>query len=221
MASRPTRARQPAPWTDESLAPNGRSICDNFKDWFGESKVLAGDAPLVVFHGTASDFSQFDGRKSGDSSEHHTADFGFFFSSDPRVAAIFNRAYTNLDDSDLITARDTPYLDGANTMPVYLRITSPYQLSAQEFIAIADEWSGKKVRAFTENLRRQGHDGILIPRAEPYLNAEMVGDTWVAFHPEQIKSAIGNSGNYDRKSLCIADAPPAPAPTASMKGPAP
>ena len=212
--------RSASPWLDERPAPNGRRICDNFRDWFGQSKVLAGGAPLMVFHGTASDLTPFDKEKLGNSAEHHTADFGFFFSSDARVAAIFNREYSHLDESDLITRGDTPYFDGANTMPVYLSIANPHRLTAQEFIEIVDDWSGKKVRAFTAKLRLQGHDGILIPRAEPYLNAEMVGDTWVAFYPEQIKSAISNSGNYDPMSPCIVDAGPAPALKPSTKGPA-
>lgn len=213
--------RNALPWLDDRVAPNGRRICDNFKDWFGQSKVLAGGEPLVVFHGTASDFSQFDEAKLGNSSEHHTADFGFFFSSDARVAAIFNREYSNLDESDLITRRDTPYFDGANTMPVYLRITNPHRMTAQEFIEAVNDWTGKQVRAYTARLRLKGHDGILIPRAEEYLNAEMVGDTWVAFHPEQIKSAVGNSGNYDPTNPCIADAEPAPTPNLVVKGLAP
>ena len=54
-----------------------------------------------------------------------------------------------------------------------------------------------------EQYEREGHDGILIRRARKYLNAETVGDTWVAFKPEQIKSATGNRGAFDPRDPSI------------------
>lgn len=48
-------------------------------------------------------------------------------------------------------------------------------------------------RALKEELIRRGHDGIA------YINShEGRGSTsWVAFHPHQIKSAVGNQGTFD------------------------
>ena len=45
----------------------------------------------------------------------------------------------------------------------------------------------EEVEAWTKKLKSQGYDGVV----------NSAGNEWVAFHPHQIKSAIGNRGTYD------------------------
>lgn len=179
---------------------------DALKKWFGESKVVdSAGKPRVVYHGTSTAFDIFESNLSGQCSEHPTASLGFYFSSDPRVASIFSRESTDGDENDLITTRHTRYFEGANTMPVHLRIENPYMMEPSEFINMADNATEKQIRAKLTQLKRTEHDGILVPKAVPYLNAELVGDTWIAFEPTQIKSALSNGGTYDPKNPDITD----------------
>ena len=58
------------PWINESIVENGKRVKDNFKDWFGPSKVVdATGQPMVMYHGTFSDFNSF----------KNTRDVGFHF----------------------------------------------------------------------------------------------------------------------------------------------
>lgn len=57
----------------------------------------------------------------------------------------------------------------------------------------------KFIQDFKDSLIQEGHDGLLIkanPRGLAKGN-EYSSDNWVAFEPEQIKSAISNRGTYD------------------------
>lgn len=74
-----------------------------FKAWFDGSKVVnKNDDPLVVYHGTASDFSEF----SKDKIVRKAAGEGFYFTS--------NKEQGGYSEGD-----------GANVMPVYLDIKNP------------------------------------------------------------------------------------------------
>lgn len=71
---------------------------------------------------------------------------------------------------------------GANVVPAYVSIQSPKRI---------DVFSNDAV----ERAIAEGHDGLI------------VGDSghYVAFRPEQIKSAIGNSGRFDASSASLVD----------------
>lgn len=172
-----------------------------FSRWFGKSKVVdANGKPLVVYHGTVSDFEAFDPKLAGSNTRHATAKLGFFFSADATVADLFSGER-----------------EGANTVPVYLSIKNPKVLSAVHFRTLAQLSSFGMADKAIEQLRKSGlierllgmgHDGILI-KGDPGLaldkpeNAEWYGDTWIAFKPEQIKSAVGNDGSFDSNSPLI------------------
>lgn len=84
---------------------------------------------------------------------------------------------------------------GAHVMAVYLAIRRPY---------IHDDTLFNPAPEFIEELKARGHDGVISCGEDP-------GERYfIAFYPEQIKSATSNSGNYDATSACIADSAPAP-----------
>lgn len=77
------------------------------------------------------------------------------------------------------------FANGGNVMPVYLSIKNPLILE-----------HGDKADIGAES---KGHDGVI------KLNKDGAIETLVAFHPEQIKSAIGNSGKFDPGSPSLTD----------------
>lgn len=140
----------------------------NFKNWFGDSKVLdEAGKPLVVYHGTSSDFSEFDPKKSGQT--YGSDKKGIFFAEDP------NAAHNAAIDSRFSVGGNE------NIMPVNLRIEKPYfpGMTTQQF----DE-SDKGL--IFRKAKKLGADGI-----------RLNDGTWIALNPTQIKSATGNRGTWD------------------------
>ena len=171
-----------------------------FKEWFGDSKVVddAGQ-PLTVYHGTGASFESFDPTQAGESSENHTADLGIFFSVSPDVAGAFAAP-------DYASDGTSTYGEGANVVPVVLAIKNPYTMPAAEFADLVENGTGKSVRALRAKLENQGHDGVRVVGERQYGDAEtgeLAHDSYVAFHPEQIKSAIGNRGTFDANDPSI------------------
>lgn len=149
-----------------------------FWEWFGASKVVDEQGrPLVVYHGTRSDFSEFN-----DEGRHNR---GFYFSPDRNLANWYARD---------INANGT---DG-NVMPVYLAISEPKVIEAPtKWEAAKDALLGRpkfdrlQTAYISTTAMREyvdlGHDGLWNKSAKEI----------IAFSPEQIKSAIGNAGTFD------------------------
>lgn len=138
-----------------------------FKAWFGDSKVVdANGKPLVVYHGTTSDFGTF---KNVDGL------YGWF-TSDANYASEY-------------PTRDTGFTKtGTNVKPAYLSLNNPAP------IGMWQERAGSSESRVNE-LASKGYDGIMEERDGTIIVA--------AFRPEQIKSAIGNNGEFDSKSADI------------------
>jgi hypothetical protein len=67
-----------------------------FKHWFGGSRVVdAMGEPLVLYHGTASDFSEFDSARHRSVLNNQYQGDGFHFSPDPAVASKYADASRN------------------------------------------------------------------------------------------------------------------------------
>lgn len=225
---------------------SGKLVTDTpaFSNWFGESKVVDAEGkPLVVYHGTAADFSAF---------KHSRSDVGMHFGT---VAQADDRlAYQR----DLGVKTE----EGMNLMPVYLAIRNPLRLpdlgawnaDTMDY-ALRDLFPNDKARInslktpkqIREYLKGKGYDGIVykntgeVGGSQPYRDAintakeakakvfpkgkssfsvedqkvpeyqawtdamkayadyrEANGeDSYIAFEPTQIKSAIGNNGQFN------------------------
>ncbi|MGO1069322.1 LPD38 domain-containing protein [Lysobacter sp. CA199] len=178
MMSRRDEARdRPAPADAEPRRDTGvrefpKTATGPFRRWFGDSKVTdSNGAPLVVYHGTASDFWTFED-KAGDATGHSTAPFGHFFTSDRTLAERYAE-----NASDGVPADE-------RTVDAYLSIQKPYEMALDEAQAIDTPEEARSVRDWLEG---RGYDGIHIPEA----------DNWIAFKAEQIKSASENTGAFD------------------------
>ena len=148
-----------------------------FKKWFGKSKVVDEKGePLVVYHGTQSEFSKFDKNKIGknDSGFFGT---GYYFSSDAETS----NAYAGESS-------------GASVLPTYLNVENPY-IWPDDRQAVATKEESDNV---TKELIEEGYDGVIY-NMKPFLPGDKGKNMQeiVVFSPTQIKSATGNTGAFD------------------------
>jgi hypothetical protein len=168
-----------------------------FKKWFGDSKVVDADGkPLVVYHGTGESIKQFDdinGRGA------------FYFTPSIKFAESFARTGAeNLRENDGYNEAEWGAMEsaGANILPVYLsaknlfdpRIPAhvdrlPLGKGAKDAIATGDFGT---IQDNIPTIKKAGFDGF-------YETEDPKGELWniAVFEPTQIKSAIGNNGNFD------------------------
>lgn len=164
-----------------------------FKAWFGDSKVVDEEGnPLVVYHGTAYDFNQFEKRmKNFDSSE-----LGYYFTSapiyDPKKGHYYGSTaseYANYAKS--ISIRDN---SAENIMPVYLSIKNPLRIDSKGWYSQVTALDKQK-NDIKRWLKDSDYDGVIVESS----NKEDEGNEiiFVALEPTQIKSATGNQGTFD------------------------
>jgi hypothetical protein len=203
---------------------------NNFKKWFGDSKAVDSKGrPLVLYHGTASDFSAFTLSKLGTATRVKSAAYGFFFVSDPKVASSYAKyaaetapverllqladqaekrgdydAYDKYveQSEDLESRLSSERGSGQSVIPVYLRIQSPVTLDAagERFVDIEDTIN-KTLRKTKLSSR---NDGCIIRNLDddPF-RSDANADHFVVLKPEQIKSATGNKGTFDPSNADI------------------
>lgn len=175
----------------------------NFCRWFGGSKVVDGEGrPIVVYHGSPSPsitaFSRdYEGANTGAADAIHGLG-GFYFTNDPNVADTYARTF-EVVGADIaqqefgIPLRDD--LPQSTTYPAFLAIRNPKYVT------------GPVTEAVLREAKESSNDGVIarIGRQIEY----------VVFRPEQIKSAIGNSGAFNPASPDLCDVPsvsPSPKP---------
>jgi hypothetical protein len=89
----------------------------NFRRWFGDSKVVDEKGePLVVYHGTRSDFSVIDTKQTQRLP-------GFWVTPDPNLASTYAA-------EGVVNAKS--YRAGANVMPLYVSLEKPYRFNPKK-----------------------------------------------------------------------------------------
>lgn len=185
----------------------------NFKRWFRQSKVTDENGkPLMVYHGTPNaidhNFS-FDPTKKGFTSfigiPVETQRHGFFFSEDKSFADSF--------------ADQERGKGKGETLPDHLSIENPLYMTSsgvywKDVINLVDHGVDEKWllnhagdprstweafddengKWFVQKLKDAGYDGVFMEEYDPETDSNK--HVWVAFHPEQIKSAISNTGEF-------------------------
>lgn len=173
-----------------------------FRQWFGDSKVVDDSgAPLVVYHGTAKggfveniDIEHFDKTMIGDRYSQDSE--GFFFTNQKDEA----NYYATTDGIGRTAAEGAVY-------PVYLSLKNPLIISDKSANDIfgrtgpSEEgtiayWDNNH-QMLLEKIKSDGHDGAIIDDGAYKM--------YVALEPNQIKSAIGNSGAFNPDSLSLTD----------------
>ncbi len=182
-----------------------------FWQWFQDSKIVdAKGNPLVVYHGTAKKFTKFENKGGFVTVLFSTLAVkrsGFFFSENEDFARQF------------ITER-TGWI-----LPCYLSIQNPANfVDNPDFEGLMDELEEAGIRRrwlmtgemwekfddddgleFIKKLKAIGYDGAIIEESnhETRENERV----YVAFNPNQIKSAIKNDGTYDLEDESILSNP--------------
>lgn len=189
--------RVPSTTLNQSQPGSAQTETEAFKRWFGDSKVVDADGkPLVVYHGTDQKFSEF--KKSQD---REPGDYGagFYLTGDKALAQGYAEKRAGVAGGPVV-------------MPLYASIQNPFIVNIdtnlteaqQKFKPIRDK---EQAARFTESLIAQGYDGVIVKLRDidditGQIEFEMIEEV-VAFRPEQIKSAIGNSGTFDPASSNI------------------
>lgn len=178
------------------LPPGLRSTISDVSDhsptdlgrWFEGSKIAEADGtPQRVFHGTVSDFAEFDTAHLGTKSKAASAREGFFFTDSPAVASSYADNWKSWDDVDT-------WHDG-RVFPAYLSLKNP----------LVVDMHGEHVQAaglgtFTEMIQKakaDGHDGVVVKNAidpgtgEGIPGAKDPSTHYVVFDPNNIRTAIG------------------------------
>ena len=160
----------------------------NFKAWFGGSKVVDDQGnPLVVYHGTAKEFDTFihdDEKKT----------FG------SRFSGMKGSFFTNRPGEANHYAEQSRIWKGGNeqVLPVFLKIENPYIRKGGKF---PTQWFDSNWETIHKKCEANGNDGIIVTGGTPVLPRTI----YIIFHPTQVKSAIGNNGNFDREHPHIAE----------------
>lgn len=163
--------------TGESVFPDrvaeAAAMPSNFSEWFGNSKVVNEDgSPKVVYHGSKSgQFDVFDVNSAP--VRARTGPNGAYFTDS------FGDAYTYAGK-------------GGHVISAYLSLQNPLDITAdfKKFRKKKMTFTEAKLKAL-EKLTPQ-HDGYILDMDG------MSGSEYVAFRPEQIKSAKQNNGEYSK-----------------------
>jgi hypothetical protein len=195
-----------APWNDDTEAANGHPVRENFAAWFGSSRVRnASGQPMVVYHGTYP--WEHDGRSLGDVTAFDRMASVKIVRRKPSIDTVGTWFSTGAGEEGAAKYGNAIY-------PVYLSIAAPYETTFTRMLSRARLLHNGKddgrmigageVEALRAWLKATGRDGIRIVHDENSGSDKFRHhDAWIALEPEQIKSAIGNSGLYlHGPSLC-------------------
>jgi hypothetical protein len=171
-----------------------------FKEWFGDSKVVDKEGkPLKVYHGTDADFTKFIQAKEGSVGK------GIYVSPSSEIASSYAFESANAEKRN----------QGSNVKALYVSIKNPIEVSLKDFnnpaegVLIKLGYTKEKANAIAEkaletkgNITNEiqakaiaaGFDGIHILEKDGSLLQA------VAFKPTQVKSATGNSGEFNPKN---------------------
>lgn len=173
-----------------------------FKSWFAGSKVTWDGRPLRVFHGTRSGFEQFEhrfvGQNFGDAA-------GFFFTNNTSHDVV-NRGGQHREVLEDMTsagayAENAKGPGGPAIMPCYIKLLNPLVIDRDlDGGGVLSAIEGRSQPAGTfirDEVIGQGYDGLIVIDRDVILSNGQPEILVVATRPDQIKSAIGNSGAFD------------------------
>ena len=146
---------------------------EEFKRWFGDSKIVDADGnPLVVYHGTADIFDTFRQDQPNKKDSGWLGE-GFYFSNNTGAANSYASNKGGVSPNVII----------AN-----LSVQNPYYMTAEERANIRDALSSGQrdaAREVQRQLREMGHDGVVFEHGTADNYTE-----YVVFDPVQVKSVF-------------------------------
>uniref|UniRef100_UPI0040571F8D ADP-ribosyltransferase-containing protein n=1 Tax=Alistipes sp. TaxID=1872444 RepID=UPI0040571F8D len=161
------------------------------------SKIVdANGEPLVVYHGTPNEFTIFDKPKQGTSTDRGIWGNGFYFTSDRTYAGIYESRHGKNGQtlSLFLNIKNPLIVDTADInnegKKLFTALNNKYFTDdVFEDAANVDENMRIANRQMTDELIGSGYDGVVITYGR-------ATDEYVAFEPNQIKSATENDGRF-------------------------
>lgn len=170
-------------------AGNLKTDTPNFKGWFKESKIVDEKGqPKVMYHGTDKLFDAFEPKKGM-----------IFVTPKPQFANDYTGNLETIQVND----------GSPNVIPVYVRAENPFDYENKAHVAQMIEHLNKtgKFRGVQAGFITSGHWEHLEDRTVQQAIKDLGYDSFYVhefgvknlgvFEPTQLKSAIGNNGNYD------------------------
>ena len=159
-----------------------RSLREEIGQRLGAAGLLDPETgePRVFYHGTKDSFDAFDLNHPNRKDAGNLGD-GIYLAVDPYEAASFGNGKRGEN--------------GQNVMPLFVRMRKPF---IEDAANKASNLSKEQARQRTEALKAQGYDGIIaynFNQSDWQENPMMV----VVFSPEQVKSAVGNTGAFSER----------------------
>ena len=190
MTADPKKAARAALYIARKTFAGGGDVTDNpnFQTWFGDSALHDNGMPRTYYTGTS---------KDKDFTSFNVGRHGAWFTTDPQEASMYameNDSQGHVWEGGGYKKTNT----ASRVIPAYLKSSNPYTGDRPQHISNSQNY--KKAQSdWFDQLRAAGHDA--------WVPASMNGSLAVMLkHPTQIKSAIGNNGNFDSKSPHIAKA---------------
>lgn len=193
---------------------NQQTVSPEFKRWFGDSRVVDAEGkPLVVYHGTTNEFSSF-GTDTELGAHFGPVEQAELFAAD--LGARMIPVYLSIKNP--IRLIDLGGFDGQYVAP---QLRDMGLIDDQKLEELISSGFGQKAsRDLQSIIRSAGYDGVVyLNRREgqdffgpngfsgdeiyDMTDEELLEefpdaqDSWIAFEPTQIKSAIGNNGQFD------------------------
>lgn len=176
-----------------------------FKRWFADSKAVndAGQ-PIVLYHATKSDITVF----NTEGGNGKTSGTGLFMSSSPAIANTYAPrrdgavypVYASLQNPLIVDFANENWNAGGEGAVIELSDGTQDDLLSYFNVSPGETVSTDDVARLA---RQRGNDGVIIRNVRdqgayaPLDEANEFGDIYIAFKPTQIKSAVGNNGEFD------------------------
>lgn len=198
-----------------------QTMTEAFRKWFGDSKVVDFDGkPMVMYHGT----SQSQNGEAFDSFDTYASNYGLmgmggYFTADPEVANSYTSkgkgttptvypVYLSIKnpidmDAKADSAAWKRQFDGIEDYHEEGDTNEAWYRAAEDMITDqeAPKWEGAEI--MQDGLRSMGFDGITHMGGGRVQKDGVKHRVYVAFDPEQIKSATGNNGQFDASNADI------------------
>lgn len=182
-----------------------------FKKWFGDSKIVDENGkPLVVYHGSRSEFGIFSKDKGGQLEGSYNSKVAFYFTNDKESAnrfadihkdmqtsklsreIYFGKGYNNPANKEQLRQEIAEIENKENTLYLaYLKIENPLIVDFKE-----NEYDVSKMDKLVKKAIENNYDGLII---KDIVDEGLLSDQYVVFNPEQIKS-VNNQGTFDENN---------------------
>lgn len=182
------------------------SFLDFFGDWLNNpenaSKVVDENGqPMLTWHNSKNNFNEFrktKGKRTSLAGVEEVESSGFFFAKDKEFA----NAYGDIVYPSFLNIRnvfDISQGDGKQ-QDLYKKVTGRDMMSDMPF-GIEDAWEYFDGDEFdiSDSVIKNKFDGVNIYEKSPE-NSNLYSDVFIAFNPNQIKSATENVGTFSEES---------------------